>query len=83
MLAEINTAMINVDSDGIFFLDDVDKTLNIISFDGRIRKQISKNRASDFNISENWIFYHNEDDGNRVWCVRTDGANDHPVYAGG
>jgi len=82
-LAEVNTAMINVDGNGIFFLDEVDKTLNIISFDGRIRKQISKNRASDFNISGNWIFYHNEADANRVWCVRTDGANDHPVYAGG
>ena len=81
-LSEINAVMINVTENGIYFINGHDGTINLCSFDGRIRNRISKNRANDFNIAGNWIFYHNAADGNRLWCVRLDGANDHPVQVG-
>ncbi|HHT24269.1 MAG TPA: DUF5050 domain-containing protein [Clostridiaceae bacterium] len=82
-LSETNAAMINVTENGIYFINGYDRTINLCSFDGRIRNRISKNRATDFNIAGNWIFYHNAADDNRLWCVRLDGANDHPVQVGG
>lgn len=80
VLAEENARMLNIVEDGIYFIDDFDGSINLRSFDGRIRKQISKNRAMDFNIAGGWIFYHNEADGGRLWCVRLDGSNNHPVF---
>ncbi|MGI6580504.1 MAG: protein kinase domain-containing protein [Saccharofermentanales bacterium] len=82
-LSEINAAMINVTANGIYYINAPDGTINLCSFDGRIRNRISKNQATDFNIVGDWIFYHNAADGNRLWCVRLDGANDHPVQIGG
>ena len=49
---------------------------------GTIRTRISRNRAADFNIAGEWIFYHNKDDNGRLWSVRYDGADDHRVQYG-
>ena len=79
LLAEINASKINVTNKGIYFIDDFDNTLNVYSLDGKIQTKISKNRASDFNVVGDWIFYHNSMDNNRLWCIRIDGTNDHPI----
>lgn len=79
ILAEVNATMVNVDSKGIFYIDSFDASIYVCSPDGRIRRKVSKNKASDFNIAGDWIFYHNEADNDRLWCVRWDGANDHSV----
>lgn len=79
ILTEVKTEILNVTKDGIYYIDAVDGSIYICSLDGRIRKQVSKNRAIDINIVEDWIFYHNEMDYGRLWCVRPDGANDHPL----
>lgn len=81
-LLEVRASMLNVAEDGICFLDLSDGTINRCSRDGRIRERVSGNRARDFNVAGGWIFYHNEEDGGRLWCVRLDGANDHPVPSG-
>lgn len=78
-LFEGGVTMLNVTKEGIFFIDEVDGRMKRASFDGRIKERISKNRALDLNISGGWAFYHNKDDEGRLWCVRLDGANDHPV----
>lgn len=79
LLAEINASKINVTNKGIYFIDDFDNTLNVYSLDGKIQTKISKNRALDFNVIGDWIFYHNSMDNNRLWCIRVDGTNDHPI----
>ena len=81
-LAEVNAANINATAKGIYFIDTFDRTINVCSLDGSIQMKISKNRAKDFNIAGDWIFYHNEADNDRLWCVRLDGTNDHPAQAG-
>ncbi|MFV0400032.1 MAG: protein kinase domain-containing protein, partial [Oscillospiraceae bacterium] len=81
-LAEVNAVMLNATNRGIYFIDTFDRTINISSLDGSVRNRISKNRAIDFNIAGDWIFYHNEADSGRLWCVRLDGTNDHPIQAG-
>lgn len=78
-LLEVEATMLNITEDSLFFLDLSDKTISRCSFDGRVREKISRNRAEDFNIAGGWIFYHNEEDGGRLWCVRQDGSNDHPL----
>ncbi len=80
-LLEAQASMLNVTKEGIYFLDRTEGLILRCSFDGRIRERISGNRAGDFNIAGGWIFYHNEDDGGRLWSVRLDGANDHPLGA--
>ncbi len=78
-LFESKISMLNISEDGIFFLDKADGLIKRLSFDGRILERVSGNTASDFNIVGGWVFYHNKNDGNRLWCVRIDGSNDHPV----
>ena len=78
-LLEVHAAMINVTENGIYFLDQSDGSINRCSFDGRIREKISKNRASEFNLAGDWIFYHNKENDGKLWCVRLDGSNDHLV----
>jgi len=82
VLLEVRASTLNATEDGICFLDLSDGMIYRCSFDGRIRERISGNRARDFNIAGGWVFYHNEEDGGRLWCVRLDGANDHPVSSG-
>lgn len=79
ILSETEAALLHVTGDGIFFLDAAEGTLSRCSFDGRFRERVSENRAGDFNLAGSWIFYHNDEDGGRLWCVRLDGSNDHPV----
>ena len=81
-ILEAQAAMLNVTADGIYFLDGAEETIMRCSFDGRIRERATGNRAADFNIAGEWVFYHNKDDGGRLWSVRLDGANDHPVQSG-
>ena len=38
VLAEENARMLNIVEDGIYFIDDFDGSINLRSFDGRIRK---------------------------------------------
>lgn len=78
MLLEAEAAMLHVSEDGICFLDMSDNRIYRCTFDGRIRERISANPAQDYNLAGGWIFYHNLEDGGRLWCVRLDGANDHP-----
>lgn len=78
-LLEVDAATLNVTENGIYFIDLADRTINRSSFDGRIREKISNNRVTDFNIAGDWIFYHNEDNDGKLWCVRLDGSNDHPA----
>lgn len=81
-LVEVNAVMINATGRGIYFIDTFDRTINLCSLDGGIRMKISNNRATDFNIAGDLIFYHNESDSGRLWCVRLDGTNDHLIQAG-
>lgn len=78
-LLEVNASLINVAGNGIYFLDLSDGRIHRCSFDGRIRETLSTNRAIDFNLAGDRIFYHNDGDGGRLWCVRDDGSDDHPV----
>ena len=82
VLAEVNAAMVHATSRGIYFIDTFDNTINLCSLDGGMRVKISKNRSVDFNIAGEWIFYHNEADSGRLWCVQLDGTNDHPMQTG-
>lgn len=81
-LLEADARMLNVVEGGLCYVDGLDGLLYRCSPDGRIQERISKNRVKDFNVIGSWIFYHNKEDGDRLWCVRFDGANDHPISAG-
>ncbi|MGI6743653.1 MAG: protein kinase domain-containing protein [Eubacteriales bacterium] len=81
-LTEISADMLISAGNGICFLDTSDSRIWRCSPDGRIRQRISANRARDFNLAGGWVLYHNEDDGGRLWCVRLDGSNDHPMQSG-
>ena len=82
LLAESDAVMLNVTESGIFYLDPTEDAIIRCSGDGRIRRQVTANRATDFNLAGNWVFYHNAEDSGRLWCVRTDGSNDHPLSSG-
>ena len=81
-LAEVNATAINATAKGLYFIDTFDHTINVCSLDGSLRMKVSKNRAKDFNIAGDWIFYHNEADDDKLWCVRLDGTNDHAAQVG-
>ena len=67
------------DSRGIVMLDRYDALIWTGNPEGTIRSRITRNRAVDFNLAGEWIFYHNLDDDGSLWCVRRDGADDHRV----
>ena len=67
------------DSRGIVMLDRYDYLIWAGDPEGTIRNRVTRNRAADFNLAGEWIFYHNSDDGGRLWCVRRDGADDHRI----
>lgn len=79
VLAEVRAKQIHVTEDAIYYLEEGSGMIHRASLDGRIRELVSKNRASDFNVVGGGIFYHNESDAGRLWCVGSDGTNDHPV----
>ena len=74
--------MLHISQDGLCFLDLSDSRIYRCSMDGRIRQRLSANPAQDFNLAGEWVFYHNQEDGGKLWCVRLDGANDHPLSTG-
>ncbi len=78
-IAELSASMINVTGRGIYYIDRFEETIHLCSLDGQYRSKITSSRAIDFNIAGEWIFYHNDDDGGRLWCVRLDGTNDHQL----
>lgn len=78
-LLEVDAASVNVAETAIYFLDLSDERIYRCSFDGRIRETVSTNQVEDFNIAGDRIFYHNKGDDGRLWCVRIDGSDDHPV----
>ena len=80
-LLEVRARMLHAANEGLVFLDEAEEAIIRCSFDGRIRERITGNRAVDLNLAGGWVFYHNKDDGNRLWAVRLDGANDHPVLS--
>lgn len=82
LLLEAQASILHVSEDVICFLDMSDSRIYRCSMDGRIRERISANPAQDYNLAGDWVFYHNQEDGGRLWCVRLDGANDHPSSSG-
>ena len=80
-IAEESAGLLNVTGRGIYFIDTIDGTINFCTLDGRLKSVISTNAASDFNLAGDLIFYHNQGDGNKLWCVGADGTDDHPVRA--
>lgn len=64
---------------GIVMLDGYDALIWMSDPEGNIRHRVTRNRAKDFNLAGEWIFYHNLDDEGRLWCVRSDGADDHRI----
>lgn len=65
----------NVSEVGIFYLSGTRKNLEWISFDGRMRYVVVPARTATFNVAGQWIFYCNEEDGNRLWRIRVNGAD--------
>ena len=82
LFLEVQADMLHVSQDELCFLDLSDSRIYRCSMDGRIRQRLSANSAQDFNLAGDWAFYHNQEDGGKLWCVRLDGANDHPLTTG-
>lgn len=76
-LDSVHAAAVHSADGGLYYLDGFDGSVWSCSPDGKIRQRILSNSASDFNLAGGWIFYHNTDDGGRLWCIRLDGTNDH------
>ena len=67
------------ESRGIVLLDGEDSLIWLCDPEGTIRTRVTRNRAEDFNLAGDWVFYHNRDDDGNLWCVRRDGADDHRI----
>ena len=78
-LEGLNPVQYSYGSRGIVLLDGFDSILWMGTPDGNMRSRITRNRAEDFNVAGEWIFYHNLDDGGSLWCVRYDGVDDHRI----
>lgn len=74
-LSHIPAYYVNVTEGGIFFVAGNNKTLEWMSFDGKIAYKILSTRTGPFNIAGRWIFYKNEEDGGQLWRVRIDGSD--------
>jgi len=79
LISGFDPLQLSYESRGIVMIDPDDSLIWMIDPEGNIRNRVTKNRALDFNISEEWIFYHNADDQGNLWCVRFDGADDHRI----
>lgn len=79
MISEVDARGIIVTKKGIYYIDASNNTINYLSTDGKIKTRISSNRASDFNIAGDWIFYHNREDSDKLWCIRIDGTDEHHI----
>lgn len=62
-----------VTKDGIFYInqDDYEK-IYFTSFDGKIEKAVTQDRAPKFIISDNTIYYQNANDGYKLYCINFD-----------
>ena len=78
-IEKIDPFQCSYDSRGIVMLDRFDSLIWTGNPEGTIRTRVTRNRADDFNLTGEWIFYHNLDDDGTLWCVRRDGADDHRV----
>ena len=76
---KLDPVMCSYESRGIVMLDKYDSLIWNGDPEGTIRNRVTRNRARDFNLAGEWIFYHNLDDQDNLWCVRRDGADDHRV----
>jgi len=76
---KLDPVLCGYESRGIVMLDRYDSLIWSGDPEGIIRTRVTRNRARDFNLAGEWIFYHNLDDGNNLWCVRRDGADDHRI----
>ncbi|RRD96418.1 DUF5050 domain-containing protein [Clostridiales bacterium COT073_COT-073] len=70
---------INVTKGGIFYVGGQNRTLEWMSFDGRVHYTIVPSRTGPFNIAGRWIFYQNEEDAGHLWRVRIDGSDNQRV----
>jgi len=75
----LNPAQFSYESRGVVLLDGYDSMIWMGNPEGNMRNRITRNRAEDFNIAGEWVFYHNLDDRGSLWCVRYDGADDHRI----
>ena len=75
----LNPVQFSYESRGVVLLDGYDSMLWMGTPEGNMLSRITQNRANDFNLAGEWIFYHNLDDESRLWCVRYDGADDHRI----
>lgn len=78
-LSHIPTYYVNVTEGGIFFVAGNNRTLEWMSFDGKITYKILSTRTGPFNIAGRWIFYKNEEDGGKLWRVRIDGSDNERI----
>ena len=76
---DLNPVQFSYESRGVVLLDGYDSMLWMGTPEGNMLCRITQNRANDFNLAGEWIFYHNLDDESRLWCVRYDGADDHRI----
>ncbi len=78
-VAGLDPLQCGYESRGIVMLDGHDSLIWLCDPEGTIRTRVTRNRAGDFNLAGEWIFYHNLDDEGNLWCVRRDGADDHRI----
>lgn len=65
----------NVSDGGIFYVSRKGRTLEWMSLDGRTRFTVVATGTGSFNVTGQWIFYQNEEDGGRLWRVRIGGSD--------
>lgn len=65
----------NVSDGGIFYVSGNDRTLEWLSFDGKMRYTVVSERTGSFNVAGQWIFYQNMDDDGKLWRVRVNGSD--------
>ena len=78
-IGHIPASYLNVTSGGIYYVAGQNKTLEWMSFDGRIHYTIVPTATGPFNLAGRWIFYVNREDGDSLWRVRVDGSGNKKV----
>ena len=78
-IALLDPVQYSFESRGIVLIDRYDSLIWTGDPEGAIRNRLTRNRAGDFNLAGDWIFYHNLDDEGSLWCVRRNGADDHRI----
>ena len=65
----------NVTDGGVFYVSGRGRSLEWLSPDGRTGYTVVPTATGSFNVAGQWIFYHNDDDGGRLWRVRVNGSD--------